>query len=193
MGCINKTHPTCNFKATPAPLFFLILTPSFLWKINCHLRGLTAEGQIAHSAEIFTCSLRESRFRVRGGKGRRVQDRNRMTSSNQVFTYVLPSWHACVSDLTIFLVEENVSCLNRLAGSPRSRGGRVAQPTSGSVEADSPHLHQTAALFWHGSENWPWWLLISGGLWKNWGWNTLCFSPVPFPVWSSLLPCANYC
>lgn len=90
-----------------------------------------------------------------------------------------PIWHACVSDLTVSLEEENVSCLSRLAGSPRSRGGRVAQPTSGSVEADSPHLHQTAALFWHGSENWPWWSLMSGGLRKTWGCNTLCCSLVP--------------
>lgn len=74
-----------------------------------------------------------------------------------------PIWRACVSDLNVFLEKENVSCLSRLAGSPRSRGGRVAQPTSGSVEADSPHLHQTAALFWHGSENWPWWSLMSEG------------------------------
>lgn len=76
----------------------------------------------------------------------------------------------------VFLQEENVSCLSRLAGSPKSRGGRVAQPTSGSVEADSPHLHQTAALFWHGSENWPWWSLMSGGMWKNWSCSTLCCS-----------------
>ncbi len=33
-----------------------------------------------------------------------------------------PIWRACVSDLTVFLEEENVSCLSRLAGSPRSRG-----------------------------------------------------------------------
>lgn len=89
-----------------------------------------------------------------------------------------PIWRACVSDLTVFLEEENVSCLSRLAGSPRSRGGQVAQPTSGSAEADSPHLHQTAALFWHSSENWPWWSLMCGGMRKSCGCSNLCCSLV---------------
>lgn len=32
-------------------------------------------------------------------------------------------------------------------GSQKSRGGQVALPSSGCVEADSPHLHQTQLYF----------------------------------------------
>lgn len=71
-------------------------------------------------------------------------------------------WRAFVSDLTPFFflwTRKMFPVWADWPGSPKSRGGRVALPTSGSVEADSPHLHQTAALFWHGSKSWP------GGHW----------------------------
>lgn len=71
-----------------------------------------------------------------------------------------PSSATIVSDLVIFIYpppspadEEHVSCLSRPAGFTKESGGRVALPTSGSVEADSPHLRHTAAPFWHASKS----------------------------------------
>lgn len=138
--------------------------------------GLTVEGQISPSAEV-ACNFRECGWGLEAARKEESKKENRMTSSS--FYMCSTIWRACVSDLTIFVEEENVSCLSRVAGSPRSRGGRVAQPTSGSVEADSPHLHQTAALFWHGSKSWPWWSLMSGGMRKNRVSITICCSLVP--------------
>lgn len=110
-----------------------------------------------HLLQKLRVIVRECAWGLGAPKKDERKKENRMTSSS--FYMCSPIWRACVSDLAIFVEEENVSCLSRPVGSPRSRGGRVAQLPSGSVEADSPHLHQTAALFWHGSKSWP------GGHW----------------------------
>lgn len=103
-----------------------------------------------------------------------IWGRKRIERPHQVFTCVSPdltrvcfwSYHFCRRG-ECFLFEQTGEFT-------KESGGRVAQLPSGSVEADSPHLHQTAALFWHASKSWPWWSLMSGGMMKNRGCITLC-------------------
>lgn len=62
----------------------------------------------------------------------------------------ISSAYVCVTDHAISVEVETISCFE---GSWKSRGGQVAVASSGSDEADSPHLHQTAALLWHVSKS----------------------------------------
>lgn len=57
--------------------------------------------------------------------------------------HVSSAW-VCVSNHAISVEVETFFLFE---GSQKSRGGQVALPSSGSVEADSPHLHQTQLYF----------------------------------------------